>query len=118
MSRGKRNRISIIWGDLRGLADQSAMAAINRALRFTRKDRDPRNHGRRFSLLQGKRDRKGCTFSLLTFHGDIASIMFDNFVCDVEPHTQAGESFLARTIGTAIEAFKDSVTIRLRDTNA
>jgi len=34
-------RISILWGDLQGLADTSAMAAIHRALRFTRKDIDP-----------------------------------------------------------------------------
>src|SRR5260370_3682912 len=31
----------MLWGDCRGLADKSAVAAINRALRFTRKDRDP-----------------------------------------------------------------------------
>ncbi len=33
--------ISILAGDLRELADKSAVAAINRALRFTRKDIDP-----------------------------------------------------------------------------
>jgi hypothetical protein len=34
-------RISNLWGDVRGLADTSALAAIHRALRFTWKDIDP-----------------------------------------------------------------------------
>jgi hypothetical protein len=33
--------LSILAGDLREKADKSAVAAINRALRFTRKDVDP-----------------------------------------------------------------------------
>src|SRR6266852_7025947 len=41
VSRAIRWWISILWGDLRGPADKSALAAINRALRFTRKDIDP-----------------------------------------------------------------------------
>ena len=31
----------MLWSDVRGSADTSALAAIHRALRFTRKDRDP-----------------------------------------------------------------------------
>src|SRR5260370_26753092 len=42
--------ISILWGDLRGAADTSAMAAINRALRFTRRDIDPVFYDEIFSL--------------------------------------------------------------------
>ena len=37
----KFHRLCILEGDLGERADKSAMAAINRALRFTRKDGDP-----------------------------------------------------------------------------
>ncbi len=33
--------LSIPWGDVRGWADKSAVAAINRALPFTRMNGDP-----------------------------------------------------------------------------
>src|SRR5260370_38957587 len=42
--------ICTLWGDLRGAADTSAMAAIHRALRFTRKDRDSVSYDEIFSL--------------------------------------------------------------------
>ncbi len=46
--------ISILASDLRERADKSAVAAINRALRFTRKDVDPGRYHTGIQSVRGE----------------------------------------------------------------
>ncbi len=69
-----RDGLCILWGDVRERADKSAVAAINRALPFTRMDGDPGMVGMRGTMLQ---DSAPCEFHAAKKRHQNRSYSFD-----------------------------------------